>query len=216
MMTTLARILLVDDHAMLREMLKRQIDAEAGMHVVVMAADMDEAIAQATGVELDLAVLDIEMPGRSVFDSVPLLRQSHPGLRVMFLSGFHNDRNIQRALDVQAVGYASKSEPLPKLMEAIRNVARGQTYFSPQIQDRLMVEARPAAAMQTRMEALTKRETEVLGYLARGWSKKEIANATGTSVKTVEQHCTNIMDKLDIHDRVKLARFAIREGISPA
>lgn len=215
-MTTRARILLVDDHAMLREMLKRQIDAEADMRVVLAAADMDEAIAKSADIEFDLAVLDIEMPGRSVFDSVPLLRQGHPGLRVMFLSGFHNDRNIQRALDVQAVGYASKREPLPALMQAIRQVARGETYFSPQIQDRLLAETGATATARTRLESLTRREKEVLGYLARGWSKKEIALATDTSVKTVEQHCTHIMDKLDIHDRVKLARFAIREGLSPA
>lgn len=214
-MTTPVRILLVDDHAMLREMLKRQIDAEADMCVRVAAADMDEAIALARGVELDLAILDIEMPGRSVFDGVGLLRQDHAGLRVMFLSGFHNDRNIQRALDVQAVGYASKSEPLPRLMQAIRSVARGETYFSPQIQDRIKTECHRQEETRTRLDALTRREVEVLDYLARGWSKKEIAQATATSVKTVEHHCCHIMDKLAIHDRVKLARFAIREGISP-
>lgn len=210
-MTTPARILLVDDHAMVREMLRRQIDSEGDMRVVVAASDMDEALLTATGVGLDLAVLDIEMPGRSVFESVPLLRRQHPGLRVMFLSGFHNDRNIRRALDVEAVGYASKNEPLPQLMQAIRQVARGETYFSPEVRERLASEA-----STTRLDTLTKREMEVLGYLARGWSKKEIAQATCTSVKTVEQHCTHIMDKLDIHDRVKLARFAIREGVTLA
>jgi DNA-binding NarL/FixJ family response regulator len=215
-MTTVAKILLVDDHAMVRDMLKRQIDAEAGMQVVVAAADMGEAVLRAEGVDLDLAVLDIEMPGLSVFEGVGILRQSHPGLRVMFLSGFHSDRNIQRALEVRACGYASKSEPLPNLIAAIRSVAEGQSYFSPQVQARLIADGLQCAseATCTRLETLTKRELEILGYLARGWSKKEIANTTGTSVKTVEQHCSNIMAKLDIHDRVKLARFAIQEGVS--
>lgn len=214
-MTSAAKILLVDDHAMVRELLRKQIDAEPQMQVVVAAADMAEALIRSEGVELDLAVLDIEMPGLSVFEGVGLLRQGHPGLRVMFLSGTHSDRNIQRALEVRACGYASKSEPLPNLINAIRSVTFGQSYFSPQVQERLIADGMKsvAGATCTRLETLTRRELEILGYLSRGWSKKEIAQVTGTSVKTVDQHCTNIMQKLDIHDRVKLARYAIREGV---
>lgn len=214
-MSEVAKILLVDDHAMVRDLLRKQIDAEPGMKVVVAAQDMAEALALCEGVDLDLAVLDIEMPGLSVFEGVGLLRQSHPGLRVMFLSGTHSDRNIQRALEVRACGYASKSEPLPNLINAIRSVAFGQSYFSPQVQERLIADGMNsvAGATCTRLETLTRRELEILGYLSRGWSKKEIAQVTGTSVKTVDQHCTNIMQKLDIHDRVKLARYAIREGV---
>jgi DNA-binding NarL/FixJ family response regulator len=214
-MTSAAKILLVDDHAMVRELLRKQIDAEPQMQVVVAAADMAEALIRSEGVELDLAVLDIEMPGLSVFEGVGLLRQGHPGLRVMFLSGTHSDRNIQRALEVRACGYASKREPLPNLINAIRSVTFGQSYFSPQVQERLIADGMKsvAGATCTRLETLTRRELEILGYLSRGWSKKEIAQVTGTSVKTVDQHCTNIMQKLDIHDRVKLARYAIREGV---
>jgi DNA-binding NarL/FixJ family response regulator len=215
-MTNIAKILLVDDHAMVRDLLKKQVDADPQLEVVVAAQDMAEALIRCEGVDLDLAVLDIEMPGLSVFEGVGLLREGHPGLRVMFLSGFHSDRNIQRALEVRACGYASKSEPLPNLINAIRSVAFGQSYFSPQVQERLMADGLgcvPEAGC-TRLEALTKRELEILGYLSRGWSKKEIAQVTGTSVKTVDQHCTNIMQKLDIHDRVKLARYAIREGVA--
>lgn len=207
-------LLLVDDHAMVREMLMRQINSEGDMHVAVDASAMDEAIERSRGVPLDLAVLDVEMPGMSVFEGVARLREDHPGLRVMFLSGSISDTNIQRALDVQASGYTCKCEPLPALLKAIRHVAHGAPYFSPQVRERVFVARENEHTTATKLESLTRREREVLGHIAQGLSKKEIAKETGTSVKTVDQHCSNIMAKLDIHDRVMLARFALREGIS--
>jgi DNA-binding NarL/FixJ family response regulator len=215
MMNSPVKLLLVDDHAMVRDMLRRQIDAEPDLRVVVAAADMDAAIALSQGVELDLAVLDIEMPGLCVFEGVERLRETHPGLRVMFLSGIHSDRNIQRAMDARACGYASKSETLPDLLRAIRAVAGGQSYFSPQIRERLQAVGLRGdlVPLRTPLDTLTRRELEILDYVARGLSKKEIARITATSVKTVEQHCGNLMAKLGIHDRVMLARYAIREGV---
>lgn len=210
------KILLVDDHALVRDMLKRHLDAEADLEVVAVAGDMTEAIEKVEGQPLDVAVLDIEMPGLSAFDGAQRLRATHPLLRLMFLSGSHRDSYVQRALEIGADGYASKAEPLPALILAIRAVAQGESYFSPQIRDRMVIarpQAEPADSFHTRLQSLTRRELEVLGYLARGLAKKEIATLTNTSVKTIEQHCANIMLKLDIHDRVMLARYAIREGL---
>lgn len=207
-------LLLVDVHAMVREMLMRQIDSEGDMHVAVAASGMDEAISRSCGVPLDLAILDVEMPGMSVFEGVSRLRKDHPGLRVLFLSGSISDTSIQRALAVQASGYTCKCEPLPALLQAIRRVARGSSYFSPQVIERIRLANENERTAASKLESLTQREREILGYIAQGLSKKAIAKETGTSAKTVDQHCSNLMAKLDIHDRVMLARFAIREGIS--
>ena len=120
---------------------------------------------------------------------------------------------------VKAWGYVTKSQPEDTVLDAIRNVASGVAYFSPEVQGRIVVDnsgPRFARPVVSRASTLTQRELEVLRYLARGMSKKEIAQTVHISVNTVNRHTSSLMNKLNIHDRVELARFAIREGLADA
>ena len=208
------KILLADDHAFLCEMLQFRLE-EAGMKVVAKVHDAAAAVAAARRLEPEVAVLDIDMPGLSVFDALLQMRSEQPGMRAILLSAHVNDHLVSRALAVEVRGYLRKTESLATIVEAVRRVAAGRVFFSADVRKRIVVHGARADCSQprSRIATLTPREVEVLGYIARGLSKKEISGLLNRSVKTVDQHCTNLMTKLEIHDRVRLTRFAIREGI---
>jgi DNA-binding NarL/FixJ family response regulator len=211
------RVLLADDHGLVRDMLGQRLGAESDLTVVAAVADAEQALAQARLLEPDVVVLDIDMPGLSAFDAAKAIRSVLPEVRILFLSAFFEDRYIEQALAVEASGYLAKTEAADSVLDAIRAACRGRTYFSPEVKARIVVDAagaRLAVGPQTRASLLTAREADILGYIARGMSKKEIARSLDISVKTVEQHTAHIMDKLDIHDRVELARYAFREGLA--
>lgn len=210
-------ILVVDDHAIVRSCLAKTLDDQPDMTVVGTAGDADKALAEAIRLRPAIILMDIDMPGLLCFSAVETLRARCPETRVMFLSAFAHDRFIEQALAVEASGYITKDEKTETVLNAIRNAVAGIPYFSPAVRSRIVVDsfgARLAQRRQTRVDTLTARELEVLRYLARGMSKKEIAATMVLSVKTVEYHTASLMNKLDIHDRVALARFAIREGLT--
>jgi len=210
------RILLADDHVFVCELLKVRLQHEEGLEVVRSVGDSDRALAETRRLKPDLAILDIDMPGPPVFGVVDTLRTELPGLRVVFLSAFVSDHHVQRALDLGAAGYLTKTEPLDTIVQALRTVAGGGVHYSPEVRERIVVDrdglalARP---VQSRIALLTPRELEVLDAVARGLAKKQIADLLSISIKTVDRHCEHLMGKLEIHDRVELARFAIREGL---
>lgn len=210
-------ILLADDHGLIREMLRQRLEDELDMTVVATVGDGHAALKETLALRPDVVLLDIDMPGLSAFDAARTIREQLPATRIVFLSAFFHDRYIEQALAVEAAGYVTKREPPESVIKAIRTVVGGRVYFSGDVQARIVVDtggARLARTLHTRVDLLTLREREVLSYIARGMAKKNIARTLGISVKTVEQHCTHIMDKLEIHDRVELARFAIREGLA--
>jgi DNA-binding NarL/FixJ family response regulator len=209
-------VLIADDHALVRDMLAQHLEREPGISLVGATADAGEALTLAENEKPDVVVLDIDMPGLSAFEAARKIISAAPHARIVFLSGYLNDAYIEQALALEAGGYISKSEPVDAIVRAIRKVAGGSLYFSPQVQQRIVVDGsgvRLRSGRHARLQLLTPRETEILGYLAKGMAKKEMARLADISVKTVDQHCTHIMDKLDIHDRVELAHFAIREGL---
>jgi DNA-binding NarL/FixJ family response regulator len=211
-----SRILIVDDHALVRDMLSQRLALETDLEVVGTAENADRAYDLALRLRPDLVVLDIDMPGLSAFELARRVEEEMPATRVFFLSGYVQDGYISQALQVRAGGYATKGGTSDSLLSCMRKVLRGGTCFCPEVRSRLEITSegpRLAAGVRTRVQLLTPRELEVLAYLGKGLSKKEIARITDLSVKTVEQHCTHLMQKLDIHDRVELARFAIREGL---
>lgn len=215
--TRAIRVLLADDHALVRETLARWLREADDMHIVGEVGSADEAVALAVREHPDVVLLDIDMPGLLAFDAARTIRARCPQTRIIMLSGFFHDRFIEDALQAQASGYVTKTESADTVLRAVRTVAGGGTYFSPEVQARIVVDrhgARLARQHMTRASLLTARELEVLRYIARGLSKKDIAALMQLSVKTIDNHCTNLMTKLDIHDRVELARFAIREGIA--
>ncbi|MFQ5422651.1 MAG: response regulator [Phycisphaerae bacterium] len=216
-MTPPVTILLVDDHQLVRGTLAERLEREAGLRVVGGAADAEEAVEQVRRHRPDIILMDIDMPGMSSFEAARTISSFRPESRIIFLSAYTHDRYIQQALEVRAAGYLTKRESPETVIEAILEACAGGAYFSPEVQDRIVVDssgARLATEPKARIATLTRREREVLQYLARGLGKREIAESGHISVKTVDTHCTNLMRKLDIHNRVELARFAIREGLA--
>lgn len=213
-MTRTTKVLLVDDHMLIRELLQERLESEG--FEVVTAADTAAAIELGVEFQPDVAVLDIDMPGRSTFDVARVLHTESADTRVVFLSAYVRDAYIEQALAVQAAGYLCKCEPLSEILAAIESVADGATCYSRKVLQRIVFEgsrARLADEPTTRSSLLTNRERDVLFHVARGLSQQQVARVLEISVKTVQHHLEGVMDKLEIHDRVELAHYAIREGI---
>lgn len=209
-------VLLVDDHAVLRESLAHWLRGDDRVEVIADAGSADEAIPLALEHHPDVIVMDIDLPGRGCFDAVRAIRAELPEIAVLFLSAHTSDGYIEAALNVEALGYVTKNEKPHRVLEAILTVARGGIFFSPEVQARIMVESHGVrlAKQSTHVSMLSPREFEVLRYIAQGMSKKQIADVMGLSPKTVDNHASSLMNKLDLHDRVELARFAYREGLT--
>ena len=213
------RILIVDDHALLRRALGERLQREPGFAVVGNVSNADEAIETATKNHVNVILMDIDMPGLSCFDAARRILLLRPETRILFLSAFSRDQYIEQALAVKAGGYLTKCDPPEVVLAAIREVASGGVYFSDEIRSRIVVQetgVKLASKPHSRLSKLTVRELEVLRYIASGMGQKEIAATMNVSVKTVDNHSANLMGKLDIHDRVELTRFAIREGLAEA
>ena len=213
------RILVVDDHAIVREMLQERLHREPQFTVVAVAAAAAEAIEQVFEHHPDIVLMDIDMPGLNSFDAARRIMTFRPGTRIIFFTAHLRDHYIEEALRVGAFGYLTKAESTERLVTAIREVVDNRTYFSESVRRRIVVDVdrtRLRTSPRSRASTLTKRELEVLGYVAQGLAKKEIARMMHLSTKTVDKHCSNLMTKLDVHDRVELARFAIREQLVEA
>ena len=216
-MTNRIRVMVVDDHALVRDMLAQSLSSEPDIEVVAVAPHAQKAMEKAGECRPDVILMDIDMPGMSPFEASRQIRETLPSVRLVFLSAHVNDQYIDQALEIEASGYLSKEEPADVVVDAVRRASRGATRFSKSVSERIVLgSGRPTLADhgESRINLLTPREREILRYLADGMPKKGIANLLDISPKTVEKHCDHIMDKLDIHDRVKLARYAIREGLT--
>lgn len=212
-------IVLADDHALVRETLRSRLDVEAGFSVVGVAAHADDAVGLCVQQRPNVLLLDLDMPGPCSFSAARLVQQQAPATRIVFLTSHCQDQHIEQAMATEVSGLVTKNEPPERLVEGIRTVARGGVFFSSEVLSRLASNEygkRAAGNGRSRFSSLTPRELEVLRQIAQGMSKKEIARTMHIGVKTVEHHTCNLMGKLDIHDRVKLALFAIREGLVEA
>lgn len=218
-LTRAITVVLADDHALVRSTLAARLAQEPNINVVAEVPTAHEGTAAALRLLPDVVLMDIDMPGQCCFEAARNIHARCPDTRVIFLSAFFHDRYIEQALAAQAVGYLTKSEPPEKVIAAVQAAAAGEVCFSPEILERIVIDAtgpklnRP---LQSRSSLLTARELEILRQIARGLAKKEIAAMLHISVKTVENHTHSLMTKLAIHDRVHLARFAIREGLAEA
>ena len=210
-------VLLVDDHELLRETLRERLEREALITVVGTASDAEEAIELASDRCPDIIVMDIDMPGLSCFDAARKIMAEQPDVRLIFLSAHAHDHYIEQALEVGALGYLTKNEPPETLVAAISAAMRNEGSFSEQVRSRLIIDpkrARLSDKSSSRVSTLSEREIETLRYIARGLPHKEIADLMDVGPRTIAKHTENLMRKLGIHDRVELARFAIREGLS--
>lgn len=209
-------LLIVDDHGMIRDSLSDSLSRDADFQVVGVAEDGDEAIAKVIECRPDVVLMDIDMPGISCFDAIQIIRSRAPETRFILVTAYEHDEHIEQALRVKANGFVTKHEGIASLAEAVRSVAGGRIHFSPEILNRLVIkgdEIKLDNPPRSRLSILSPRERELLRVLARGVSLKDAAAVLGISYKTADKQKASLMAKLDIHDRVELARYAIREGL---
>jgi DNA-binding NarL/FixJ family response regulator len=212
-MTRPIRVLLADDHALVRAGLRKLLESLSGVEVVAEAGDGREALALVASKNPDLVLLDITMPGLNGLEAAERIGREHPGTRVILLSMHASEEHVLRALRAGAAGYLPKDAPLGELELAINAVRKGETYLSPAVSRHVSDYVRRTGAETEPRESLTPRQREILQLIAEGQSTKRIAGTLGVSVKTVETHRSQLMEKLDIHDVAGLVRYAIRIGL---
>ncbi|EGX57509.1 response regulator [Streptomyces zinciresistens K42] len=216
-MTAPARILLADDHALVRRGVRLILDAEPDLTVVAEAADGAEAIerARALGDGVDLAILDIAMPRQTGLQAARELTRVRPGLRTLMLTMYDNEQYFFEALKAGASGYVPKSVADRDLVEACRSALRDEPFIYPGAESALIRTYLDRLRSGDRLprRPITEREEEILKLVAEGHSSKEIARLLVISVKTVERHRANLLQKLGLRDRLELTRYAIRVGL---
>lgn len=215
---TPARVLLADDHAMVRQGLRLVLEGEPDFTVVAEAGDGLDALERGTRDDIDLAVLDVAMPGMTGLRAARELVRRRPALRVVMLSMYDHEEYVLEALRSGASGYVLKSMADRDLVTACRAAMEGDAFLQPG-EGAALVRARlerAAADAPPSADPLTPRERDVLKLIAEAHTSKEIAEALVLSVKTVESHRANILAKLGMRDRVELTRYAIRRGLVEA
>jgi DNA-binding NarL/FixJ family response regulator len=209
------RVLLVDDHPLVRDGVRMRLEATPHIRVVAEAGCADEALVQAAQAQPDLVLTDIRMPGASGIQLTAAFRERHPLMRVLVLYMHQEEEYVRRALKLGASGYVLKDAPAQQLVHAIERVHAGHSFLSPAL-ERLLQPAAQAhadegAASDTSRasRALTPRESRVLQLLAQGHSNKEIAELMGSSIRTVETHRLHLRRKLRIDGRAALVKYAV-------
>ena len=210
--TARIRVLLVDDHTVVRRGLRLVFELEDDLEVVGEAADGREALAQVAELRPDVVVMDLLMPGMNGVEATRAIRAAHPDVEVVALTSVLEDRMVVDAVEAGAAGYLLKETRPDDLFEAVRAAARGEVRLDPRAQQRLMRELRRPAPPEDRREALTEREAQVLQQLARGATNKSIAQALGVGEATVKSHVSSVLAKLGLKSRTQAALHALREG----
>src|SRR5437870_1397027 len=207
------KILVVDDHPVVRKGLQLCLAREQRLKIVGEAADGDEAVRKARDLEPDLVLMDISMPRMNGLAVTEVLRKQSPKVKILVLSVHSNKEYIFRIIQAGAHGYVSKEASPEELLRAIESVAQGQTFYAPQIAQAALNEFVSSGGKKQPFVQLTTREREVLALIAEGQSNKEVARRLGIGVRTIETHRERIMEKLNIHTIAGLTRFAIRNGV---
>jgi DNA-binding NarL/FixJ family response regulator len=209
------RVLLADDHAVVRQGLRALLEAEDDFVVIAEAENGRQAVAQTKKHLPDVVVMDVAMPGLNGLEATRQIVRNVPSAKVLVLTSYGDDDYVAQLLEAGAIGYLVKRTAAADLLKAIRQVQRGNEFFSPEIARRLRQQDReggtgaPQAGTTGR---LTSREAEVLQLVAEGFANKQIAAELAISIKTVEKHRQQAMNKLDIHDTAGLTRYAIARG----
>jgi DNA-binding NarL/FixJ family response regulator len=210
-------VLLADDHTIVREGFRKMLELEADIEIVGEAQDGRRAIALVKKLKPAVVLMDIAMPLLNGMEATRQILKDFPATKVLMLSAHSDDAYVSSATEAGAAGFLLKQTSAHDVCHAIREVQKGETFFSPSIakrQERLRPPA-PARAglLKKKMAALTSREMEVLQLIAEGEANKQIAAELGIGIKTVEKHREHLMAKLDIHDTAGLTRYAISEGV---
>jgi len=211
------RVLLAEDHTIVRKGLRSLLDKETGIKVVEEAEDGREAILKAEELYPDVVVMDIAMPGLNGLEATRQIKKRFPDIKIIILTMHANEEYILQSLKAGASGYLIKKAAPVELISAINAVHKGNSFLSPSISrmviDEYIRRSKEISEGEEGFERLTVREREVLQLIAEGRKTREIAELLYISIKTVETHRAHIMNKLDIHSTAELTRYAIRKGI---
>jgi DNA-binding NarL/FixJ family response regulator len=212
------RVLLADDHAILREGIRMVLDAQAGITVVGEAEDGRQALEMVESLQPDVVVMDIAMPNMNGAEATRQIRRRFPRTRVVILTMHENQQYLMQIVNAGATACVLKRSAGTELVTAVKAAARGESYFSPTMASMMLDVYRKQLVEQGNDELalLTEREREVLQLVAEGKTSQEIADQLFVSIKTVQTHRMHIMEKLDAHDRTDLVRHAIRLGVISA
>ncbi len=204
------RVLVVDDHPVVRSGLVGMLDAEPDLEIVGEAGDGDEALARVAALAPDVVLMDLRMPRTDGAAATARIVAQHPASRVLVLTTFDTDGDIVRAVEAGATGYLLKDTPRTQLVEAVRAAARGETVLAPSVAGRLLTRLRTPPA-----EALTPREVEVLAGVARGRTNAEIGRELFIGEATVKTHLLRVFAKLGVDDRTRAVTVAMELGLLP-
>jgi DNA-binding NarL/FixJ family response regulator len=210
------RILIADDHTLVRQGLRKILETEPGWAVVAEAGDGREAVRQATEHQPDIVILDVAMPLLNGVEAVQQIHRRAPHVRLLVLSMYADEAYVTRAVRAGAAGYLLKDSADTDLIRAVSAVAQGKSFFSPGVAKVLLDEyVRQLAerGITDRYDALSEREREVFQLVAEGYSSKEIATLLQISPATVETHRSHLMEKLGVHSTAELVLYAVRKGI---
>lgn len=207
------RIAIADDHAVVREGVRRIIERESDMEVAGEAATGDEALEMVRDGACDVMLLDLSMPGRRGIDLIKQIKSERPGLRILVLSMHSEDQYAVRAIRAGASGYLTKAGSSSQMLDAIRRVAAGSVFITPRVAERLAIEMQPAGASVPH-KRLSDREFEVLLALVGGESVSAIAKRLNVSVKTISTHKARVLDKMGMTSLAELVRYAMASGLT--
>lgn len=208
------RILLVDDHRMMREGLRAILEKSDALSVVGEAASGREAVQLAQEKRPDVVVMDVAMPDMNGIEATRAIRAARPQTKVVALSSHSDSRYVQAILEAGASGYVLKADAYDELLRAVEAAANGKTYLCAEVTTDVIASALQRGTPGSVYELLGAREREVLQLLAEGLTSSQIAQRMGVSTSTIETHRRNVMRKLDVHSVAELTKYAIREGVT--
>jgi NarL family two-component system response regulator LiaR len=209
------KILIADDHPLIRQGLRVIIEAQPDLELVGEASNGEQAVQQALTLHPDIVIMDLQMPVMDGLSATREIAQADPQAQVLVLTSFPDDDNVYTAIKAGAMGFLLKDSSADYLLDAIRTVSRGESVLHPTIARKLMQEIKQPPKLPPTTEPLTPREVQVLGCLAQGMANSQIANELSVSVRTVSAHIRNILDKLHLANRTQAALYALEQGISP-
>lgn len=208
------RILIVDDHQIIRDGLRALLEGQKGYQVVGEASDGRSALSLADENPADVCIMDVTMPGLNGVDATAQLATQHPELKIIGLSMHSDPHTVARMLDAGAAGYVPKDSAFEEITQAVKSVMQNDYYLGAGLASEVIRHDHGPNAVRTGKRRLTPREREVLQLIAEGCKTTHIAQTLGVSVKTVESHRKNIMRKLDLHTVAQLTKYALREGLT--